>query len=113
VKQLRSELGGNFESLVVASLTPLPTLYARDLNDAISGVGTKEDTIIEVLCALENSEIRAIKNEYEKCKENIKNYYLFNKLSIQYKNIYIFIDFILCILVIYNTSHYFFIKSFF
>lgn len=46
-------------------MMPRARFLAHCLRRAISGLGTAEKTIVEVLCTSTNSEIREIKNVYQ------------------------------------------------
>lgn len=66
IDDIKSETRGNFENLLVALLTPMLDFYCKEIKDALSGLGTDEDVLIEILCTLSNYEINAIKNQYSK-----------------------------------------------
>lgn len=68
IEDIRSETSGNFEKLLVALLTPIVDFYVEQLHDAMAGIGTDEDVLIEVLCTMSNYEIHTIKHAYERRK---------------------------------------------
>jgi len=65
IEDMKSELGGDFEDVVVSMLTEPVTLYAKEIHEAISGAGTDETTLVEVLATKTNEEIELIKEKYK------------------------------------------------
>lgn len=68
ISDLKSELSGKLEQLVVALMTPLSEYLAAEIYHAIEGVGTNEETIVEILCTASNAEIYTIKDAYQRRK---------------------------------------------
>ncbi|XP_010605242.1 annexin A7 isoform X4 [Fukomys damarensis] len=65
IKDLKSELSGNMEELILALFMP-PTYYdAWSLRNAMQGAGTQERVLIEILCTRTNQEIREIVRCYQ------------------------------------------------
>ncbi|XP_040068477.3 annexin-B12-like [Ixodes scapularis] len=65
IKDIRSELRGRFEDVMVGLLYPMHEYLARELRRAIAGLGTDEDCLVEILCTRSNSDINAIKQVYQ------------------------------------------------
>jgi hypothetical protein len=53
------------EDAVVALLQSSDVFDAYSLHDAIAGLGTKDDTLIEIICSRSNAELIAIKQAYK------------------------------------------------
>ncbi|XP_056152574.1 annexin A11b [Lampris incognitus] len=74
IRDLKSELTGNFEKLVIAMLMTPAQFDASELREAIKGAGTDEACLIEILASRTNAEIREInhiyKSEYGKTLED-------------------------------------------
>lgn len=66
LKDLKYELGGHFEDIVLALMMPPADYDATSLRKAIKGLGTDEGVLIEILCTRSNSEVTAIKHSYQK-----------------------------------------------
>lgn len=66
ISDLKSELSGKFEQLVVALMTPTYDFLAKEIRNAVAGIGTNEETIIEIICTASNTEINNIKMAYHK-----------------------------------------------
>ncbi|XP_065213023.1 annexin B10-like isoform X2 [Planococcus citri] len=62
---LRSELGGKFESLIVGLITPPAQYLARQLNKAMDGLGTNSNVLIEVISTRTNEEMKDVVEAYE------------------------------------------------
>ncbi|XP_074531863.1 annexin A11a isoform X1 [Halichoeres trimaculatus] len=74
IKDLHSELSGDFRKLVMATLKTPTEFDAYELNSAIKGAGTDEACLIEILSSRSNAEIKEInriyKQEYKKTLED-------------------------------------------
>uniref|UniRef100_A0A8C6PFN7 Annexin n=1 Tax=Nothobranchius furzeri TaxID=105023 RepID=A0A8C6PFN7_NOTFU len=65
VKDLKSELTGDFEDLVIAMLKTPSQFDASELRAAIKGAGTDEACLIEILSSRSNAEILEINRVYK------------------------------------------------
>ncbi|XP_060553939.1 annexin A7-like isoform X2 [Ruditapes philippinarum] len=65
IKDLESELSGDFRETIMAMFKPTTFYDAWSLHEAIKGLGTKESALIEILCTRTNAEIQEINNCYK------------------------------------------------
>ena len=66
IKDLKSELSGNFENATLALFQDPITYDCQSLKNAMKGLGTNEDTLIEILASRPNYYINDIKQRYIK-----------------------------------------------
>merc|ERR1712071_658129 len=64
MEDLKSELGGHFESVIVGLMMPVASFCAKKLNKAMKGGGTDEETLVEILCSRTSAEIKLIAAAY-------------------------------------------------
>lgn len=65
VKDLHSELSGDFRKMVMATLKTPAEFDVYELNSAIKGAGTDEACLIEILSSRSNAEIKEINRIYK------------------------------------------------
>ncbi|XP_021199593.3 annexin B10 isoform X5 [Helicoverpa armigera] len=66
IEDLKSELGGHFEDVIVALMLPPEEYLCKELHKCMDGLGTDEHTLVEILCTRTKQEIAAIVEAYER-----------------------------------------------
>lgn len=51
-------------------MTPTYDFLAKEIKNAVDGIGTDEEAIIEIICTASNAEINNTKIAYQKCMLN-------------------------------------------
>jgi annexin A7/11 len=64
LEDLNEELHFNFKKLITALMVRPVEFLADEIHDAIEGIGTDEETLIEILCSRDNWGINKIVNAY-------------------------------------------------
>uniref|UniRef100_A0A4W3HHV2 Annexin n=1 Tax=Callorhinchus milii TaxID=7868 RepID=A0A4W3HHV2_CALMI len=70
IDDLKYELTGKFERLIVGLMKPPAVYDAKELRDAIEGMGTDEKCLIEILASRTNSQIHQLVSAYNEVYES-------------------------------------------
>ena len=74
ISDLKSELRGKFEDAMIALFTEPIEYDADQLREGMKGLGTNEDTIIEILASRDPKYLQAVKQKYnQKYKRNLED----------------------------------------
>lgn len=66
IKDLKSDTSGNFSNLLERLLMSPVELDCFELKQAVKGIGTSEETLIEILASRSNERLKAINESYQK-----------------------------------------------
>jgi hypothetical protein len=66
IKTIKDETSGNFEKTCVYLLLPRSDFDAQNLHDAMSGMGTNESVLLEILCTRTSAEVDQIIKAYDR-----------------------------------------------
>eukprot|EP00043_Microstomoeca_roanoka_P008836 m.84824 g.84824 ORF g.84824 m.84824 type:complete len:833 (-) comp14403_c0_seq2:869-3367(-) len=66
IKELSSEIGGKLGSLIQALMQTPAEFDAWSIHKAVSGLGTTDHVLIEIICTRSNEDIAAIKEAYRR-----------------------------------------------
>ncbi|XP_029018887.2 annexin A3a isoform X2 [Betta splendens] len=64
VDDLKADVSGNFEKVLVALITPPAAYDCHEVTRAIKGLGTKESVLIEIFASRSNQQIKALSDVY-------------------------------------------------
>lgn len=65
IEDLKSELGGKFEDVIVGLMMPPNEYLCKQMHKAMDGMGTNESTLVEILCTKSNEEVQELVKVYE------------------------------------------------
>jgi hypothetical protein len=68
IHDLKSETSGNFSKLLERLMMDPVELDCFELKQAVKGLGTDEETLIEILTSRSNERLKAIADTYQRSK---------------------------------------------
>ena len=89
IKRIKEDLSGHFEDTVVGLFMTPPEYDAYCLYKAMKGIGTNEGVLIEILGTRNNTEIRMIKDEFQKAYDKPLEKWISSETSGTFKKLLI------------------------
>uniref|UniRef100_A0A668UXV1 Annexin n=1 Tax=Oreochromis aureus TaxID=47969 RepID=A0A668UXV1_OREAU len=68
ISALKGALSGSLGTVILGLMKSTAQFDASEIRDSIKGLGTDEETLIEILCSRSNDELVEIKKVYKECK---------------------------------------------
>uniref|UniRef100_A0A3Q0QWA0 Annexin n=1 Tax=Amphilophus citrinellus TaxID=61819 RepID=A0A3Q0QWA0_AMPCI len=72
ISALKGALSGSLENVILGLMKSTAQYDATEIRGSIKGLGTDEETLIEILCSRSNEELVEIKRVYKECKLALK-----------------------------------------
>ncbi|GAB6024178.1 Annexin A6 [Chamberlinius hualienensis] len=87
IEDLKDELKGDFEKVILALMSPFDVYLAKQLQQAMSGAGTEESTLIEILYPLPPEHMDKIKSAFKNITDNDLESAIDNETSGHFKKL--------------------------
>lgn len=65
IEDIKSEVHGKFEDVLVSLMFSVDELLCKELQNAMEGMGTDENTLVEILCTKTNEQMKSLVQTYE------------------------------------------------
>lgn len=69
IDELKHELSGNFEKVIIALMTKPDEYLAQELHKSVKGPGTNEETLVEIVASMDNAQKKDVKRAYQRLYE--------------------------------------------
>uniref|UniRef100_A0A3P8XET3 Annexin n=1 Tax=Esox lucius TaxID=8010 RepID=A0A3P8XET3_ESOLU len=72
ITALKGALSGSLESVILGLMKSTAQYDATEIRGSIKGLGTDEETLIEIVCSRSSSELSEIKTVYKECESDTR-----------------------------------------
>ncbi|KAG4070585.1 hypothetical protein HA402_011972 [Bradysia odoriphaga] len=67
IDDLNRKLSGKFRDVIIGLMTPLNEYLCKELHKSLSGLGTDDEVLVEILCTKNNKEMAQLIVAYDDC----------------------------------------------